>query len=203
MGCCFSRPAARAQKAGHLSYRALDRSRKETRLLDVLPGSGEEPVRASVVYEFLSDDQINPYETISYTWGDPTLRGEVEIDGSIIDVPASSAATLRCMRRPDTCRRVWIDAVCINQADIPERNFQVAMMGEIYCRSSHNLVYLGEEDASTQSALASLGRALEELDTRPGTLEKFAQNVVHGGLLLECEIDRAALVQFFERPWFR
>lgn len=203
MGCCFSRPAARAQKAGQLSYQALDRSRKQIRLLNVLPGSGENPVRAKVAYEFLAEDQIDPYETVSYTWGDPKLRGEVEIDGSVIDVPASSAATLRCMRRPDTCRRVWIDAVCINQADIPERNSQVAMMGEIYRRSSHNLVYLGEEDASTQSAIASLRRALEELEKRPGTLEKFAQNVVHGGARLECEIDRASLAEFFERPWFR
>lgn len=203
MGCCFSRPAARAHKPGQLSYRALDRSRKEIRLLDVLPGSDEEPVRANVAYEFLAENQIDLYETISYTWGDPTLRGQVEIDGSAIDVPASSAATLRCMRRPDTCRRVWIDAVCINQADILERNFQVAMMGEIYRRASHNLVYLGEEDAGTQSAIASLGRALEELNMRPGTLEKFAQSVVHGGPRVECEIDRAALARFFERPWFR
>jgi hypothetical protein len=181
----------------------LDHPRKEIRLLEVLPGSGEEPLRANFVCEYLSGDHISPYETISYAWGDSKLRGEIEIDGSVIDIPASSAAALRCMRRPDVSRRLWIDAVCIKQDDIPERNFQVTMMGEVYRRSSHNLVYLGEEDASTQSAIASIGRALEELDTRPGTLENFPDVFNRGGLPLKCEVDLAAVAHFFERPWFR
>ena len=40
----------------------------------------------------------------------------------------------------------WIDAMCINQASVFERNSQVSMMGEIYASARAVLVWLGEED---------------------------------------------------------
>lgn len=184
-------------------YRTLDRPSKEIRLLEVLPGSKEEPLRASFVSGFLSDDHIVPYETISYAWGEPTQRGEIEIEESVIDIPASSAAALRCMRRPDISRRLWIDAVCINQDDDLERSSQVKIMGEIYRRSSHNLVYLGDEDASTKSAMVSIKRALEELQTRLEMSENFEEILKRKGTPMKCEVDVAAINQFFQRPWFR
>lgn len=39
---------------------------------------------------------------------------------------------------------IWIDAVCINQADDEERSSQVAIMDRIYYHASHLTVWLGE-----------------------------------------------------------
>ena len=40
--------------------------------------------------------------------------------------------------------QIWVDAVCINQCDIPERNQQVAMMGDIYRNARQVCIWLGE-----------------------------------------------------------
>lgn len=41
---------------------------------------------------------------------------------------------------------LWIDAISINQNDIPERSKQVSMMGDIYSLSQTVLVWLGKEE---------------------------------------------------------
>jgi hypothetical protein len=44
------------------------------------------------------------------------------------------------LKRP---RALWIDAICINQADIQERNAQVSLMAFIYRRATRVVVWLG------------------------------------------------------------
>ena len=39
----------------------------------------------------------------------------------------------------------WIDAICINQGNLQEKNAQIKMMKEIYSHASRVLVWLGEE----------------------------------------------------------
>jgi len=41
---------------------------------------------------------------------------------------------------------VWIDAICIAQADLAERSNQVAIMGDIYQRSIMTIVWLGKDE---------------------------------------------------------
>jgi hypothetical protein len=50
---------------------------------------------------------------------------------------------LHCLRKRANGRRYWIDAICINQADIPERNQQVRIMPHIYFRAHTVVVWLG------------------------------------------------------------
>ncbi|KAK5174775.1 uncharacterized protein LTR77_001858 [Saxophila tyrrhenica] len=52
--------------------------------------------------------------------------------------------------------RLWIDSVCINQDDIPERNAQVEMMAEIYSKAKSAIVWLGPEAWYTEQAFRSL-----------------------------------------------
>lgn len=37
----------------------------------------------------------------------------------------------------------WIDAICINQEDVLEKSAQVSLMGEIYKKATHGIVWLG------------------------------------------------------------
>ena len=46
---------------------------------------------------------------------------------------------------PGTPRRLWIDAICINQEDFLERNQQIRLMCSIYSRCKRLLVWLGSE----------------------------------------------------------
>ncbi len=57
-----------------------------------------------------------------------------------------SPQSLGCLiqLRGDTLeRKVWVDAICINQDNIPERNRQVRMMPHIYSRAESVLVWFG------------------------------------------------------------
>ena len=43
----------------------------------------------------------------------------------------------------------WIDTICINQDDIPERNAQVSIMSTIYMKADEVIAWLGEEDGDS------------------------------------------------------
>nr|OQO29743.1 hypothetical protein B0A51_02290 [Rachicladosporium sp. CCFEE 5018] len=149
-------------------YRPLDHSRKEIRLLVVQPRRDDELLRCSFDYAVLASPERPQYETISYVWADETKRGDIEVDGTLISVPLSALVALRCIRRLDIERVVWIDAVCINQGDNDERGLQVAMMADIYMGGICNLAIL-DGDEFGQGDLAA--RAIEQIKER--ALEEF------------------------------
>jgi hypothetical protein len=51
---------------------------------------------------------------------------------------------------------IWIDAICIDQANIAERNAQVAIMGSIYSQASHVIIDIGEASEDSDFALDSI-----------------------------------------------
>lgn len=86
------------------------------------------------------------YETISYCWGDISQRETIIVSGSTVGVHRNSVEALRRTRYEHEGRMVWIDAICINQNDVEERNQQVSMMGEIYRTGWRNLICLVDAD---------------------------------------------------------
>ncbi len=77
-------------------------------------------------------------------------------------MPASAEAALRGTHRADSHLPVWIDAICINQNDVLEKNHQVAMMGEVYSGAAEVLVWLGEDDKQTMpEAIMSVQNLIE------------------------------------------
>ncbi len=63
--------------------------------------------------------------------------------------------------------RLWIDAICINQKDTPERNAQVEMMAQIYQSAKSVFVWLGPGGWFTQSAAKALQSIIEILKKHP------------------------------------
>ncbi|OTA04252.1 hypothetical protein A9Z42_0048290 [Trichoderma parareesei] len=61
-------------------------------------------------------------------------------------------------------RVMWIDALCINQADEKEKETQIPLMGHIYTAARRVVAWLGPEFPNTKLAFRSLeylGRQLE------------------------------------------
>jgi hypothetical protein len=112
------------------------------RLLELLPGARQDDIACSL-RECRIDDCRGAYEALSYVWGDETKRTPVWIGERTLDVTENLASALRDLRKPDQLRTLWADAMCINQADRPERNHQVSVMDEIYRSASRTVVYLG------------------------------------------------------------
>lgn len=189
-------------------YRRLDPVRKEIRLLEVLPGPSEAIVEGRLLHTSLQDPVA--YETISYCWGDANIRGTLKLDGSDFDVPMSSLTVLECMRKPDGSRRLWIDAICINQDDIDERGSQVTLMSQIYHFSQTNLVYLGEEDILTRRGLKCIRELLQEISDKTIGFSRFHRlmrslqsELRHdSNLTINCSLDEDGILSLFDRPWF-
>ncbi|KAK1757050.1 heterokaryon incompatibility protein-domain-containing protein [Echria macrotheca] len=51
---------------------------------------------------------------------------------------------MRALRRTLHPVYLWVDAICINQASLPEKGEQVAMMADIYRSAEHVAIWLGD-----------------------------------------------------------
>ncbi|KAJ9621331.1 hypothetical protein H2203_007383 [Taxawa tesnikishii (nom. ined.)] len=92
------------------------------------------------------------YEALSYCWGNPSVTVSVLVNGVSLQVTKNLAAALRALRSNSEARILWIDAICINQDDLAEKNSQVPLMGKIYTNSSRTIVWLGESDTESRRA---------------------------------------------------
>ncbi|KAH7161932.1 heterokaryon incompatibility protein-domain-containing protein [Dactylonectria estremocensis] len=120
------------------------------RLLRLLPAKNfHDRIRCRLT---CSSPFADPYEALSYTWGDSDKTISIEIDGHPVAIRENLAAALRQLRTFETARTLWVDALCINQTDSEEKGWQVPRMHEIYFNADKVVVWLG--DASELSDLA-------------------------------------------------
>jgi hypothetical protein len=88
------------------------------------------------------------YDCLSYTWGDSTAKSFIVCDGTMIPVTSNCyhiLAQLRMIHR-HRHRPLFVDAVCIDQESLVERNHQVAAMGEIYSGADRVVCWLGDHE---------------------------------------------------------
>lgn len=81
-----------------------------------------------------------------------TVHENVEVNGYpdlAMTVGPNLAAALRQLRKNDTVRTIWIDALSINQSSDRERNYQVALMGQIYSSAEDVYIWLGPHKGHT------------------------------------------------------
>lgn len=123
-------------------YRKLDTGRQEIRLFELLPADDKDtPIQGRLQQHSLLDKPV--YNTISYVWGSPDLTDEaIEVDGKSLQVTPNLQKVLHNLRKPsrESGMLFWIDAICINQQDLAERNHQVSLMRQIYEQSCADLV---------------------------------------------------------------
>ena len=108
---------------------------QEIRLIELLPGLPSDDIRCNIVHVNLDDDP--EFEAVSYTWatedGDDTLSKTIYTSSNTTkSVTANCLSALRQLRKISIVRRLWVDAVCIDQTNPSERNHQVRMMTQIY-----------------------------------------------------------------------
>lgn len=72
-------------------------------------------------------------------------------------------AALERFRLSDRIRRLWADAICIDQDNDDEKSIQVAGMSAIYAASRGVLVWLGEDFPADTVAFTALA-AFEEIE---------------------------------------
>ncbi|EME43719.1 hypothetical protein DOTSEDRAFT_53039 [Dothistroma septosporum NZE10] len=117
-------------------------------------------------------------------------------------------ATIGTHRRPSGA--LWIDAVCINQVDIQERNQQVATMADVYGNTTTNLVWLGEEEEYTVPALAAVEAINTEMREDTDSFKLLSETLYtrdggwrfDGTSYLRTECDATSLMRLLSLDWF-
>lgn len=75
------------------------------------------------------------FTALSYRWGDETNQLPVIVNGRVCCVTPNLHDALSYLRVVMPGEKLWVDALVINQDDIPEKNYQVAIMPHIYKRA--------------------------------------------------------------------
>ncbi|KAF2838109.1 hypothetical protein M501DRAFT_1004951 [Patellaria atrata CBS 101060] len=139
-------------------YRPLENP-NEIRVLVLEPGREDESVRCYLKHVTLSSKPH--YEAISYVWGDPNVTEKIFCSGGTISITPNLHKALQQLRDEKSERVLWADAVCINQADLQEKNVQVPLMGAIYSQADKVLIWLGPRHPKLEEAL----KVLRKLDS--------------------------------------
>lgn len=137
-------------------------SERENKQYEYTPISGEHKIRLFVIQPGSFDDgicgelvEVNfllgpTFDALSYTWadeqGDAARSGKIYSvpDFSIIGVTKNCEMAIRRLRHSKKERRVWIDAVCIDQDNAQERTHQIAQMSSIFTSARRVIAYTGE-----------------------------------------------------------
>ncbi|KAK7983327.1 f-box domain protein [Apiospora arundinis] len=82
---------------------------------------------------------------LSYVWGDASATQTIQLRGHPFEVTTNLEASLRQFatnpKQQQSC--LWVDAICINQDDVEERNIQVRRMKDIYSLAESVIAWLG------------------------------------------------------------
>jgi hypothetical protein len=145
-----------SQKVDAFQYRPLAKDRCEIRLVRIV-NVQEDPGKEVIMHlQVFSTplDEAGPYIAVSYAWGDPTPTSKLVCNNAAKWVPENTFRTLYTiyhstqrastgLYRPGEQVTLWIDALCINQADVEEKNIQVPLMGRIYSQAIGAIGYIG------------------------------------------------------------
>lgn len=162
------------------------------------------------------------YEGLSYCWAPaggeevahilkpnaPYTSGPAHSWGTIYIRP-NLASAMRHLRYRDRGRKIWIDAICINQANDVERSQQVAMMGDIYKRADRVVVWLGSERENSKLAIMALRHLGEQAVYTEGGAWRTNPPECSDPTLARASVPLPwdnwtwrAVADLLQRPWF-
>ncbi|KAH9211794.1 heterokaryon incompatibility protein-domain-containing protein [Leptodontidium sp. 2 PMI_412] len=187
-----------------LAYAPLHTDEGEIRLLIVEPARSRDYAiicRLKICSLLLARAKfMDDYAALSYTWGTIPAAPSIIIDGVSVPVTPNLFAAIKHLRSKESPLILWIDALCINQRDVAERNSQVTVMRAIYGRASMVHVWLGDKfDGSTTAAsiIKILGGNRDIHFKRPLEAGPNAR-----GKWIETEEYWEHIVQIFTLPWW-
>jgi hypothetical protein len=116
------------------------------RLIELLPGREDFPLRCNIFQACRSRNEIR-YEALSYAWGEPKFVRQLEeaATRTVISITQSLYEALQALRDQELSRWLWVDALCIAQGDVQEKNHQVRQMAEIYREAESVIVWTGND----------------------------------------------------------
>ncbi|CZR65731.1 uncharacterized protein PAC_15631 [Phialocephala subalpina] len=175
------------------------------RLLTLEPGYETDHIKCEITV--LAMAEAPQYEALSYVWGSSERTHTITCNYMPLKVTASLDTVLRVLRKPSGSRIIWIDQICIDQDNIPERSEQVQVMRDIYSRAHQVLMWLGKDDLSEASLAMDLINDIASLSSsssHPPTSLRFPTDIElrERGLPLRGSPSWNALEKFLDLPYF-
>lgn len=156
--------------------------------------SGKAPDHSSGAQSLDFDNAVVEYEALSWCWGQEVKDRAIRIQEGgkyyRLAVTRDLTLALKYLRHPHEERILWIDALCINQANHEERNHQVQMMARIYSGAKQACIWLGEDTDDSTTAITFI-RQIVTLENLDDVLDKRENASKWQSLLL-----------LMQRPWF-
>ncbi|CZR57672.1 uncharacterized protein PAC_07561 [Phialocephala subalpina] len=142
-------------------YSPLKSRSNSLRLLD-LSGKDGSHFTSCRMKEFQTE-KCPPYSALSYVWG--KLKGSIPflIDSRKIDVTPNLFGALQVIHQKKLTKWLWVDALCINQADDEEKSNQVQEMRFIYRKAERVFAWFethGDYGSSILTDLRSISEAI-------------------------------------------
>ncbi|KAI4267787.1 MAG: hypothetical protein L6R38_008099 [Xanthoria sp. 2 TBL-2021] len=178
-------------------YAPFDDNRHRVRLLIIKSGSSPDAIDCHLIQVPLGDGPS--FEALSYTWGTPEFTSSISLNGTDFQVTQNLGSALKRLRLENEDRIMWIDAICIDQANIPEKSQQVQQMRHIFQSASRVVIWLGPEAEDSNIAMAAIERMGGSFDSATMRLED-ACNVP------DVDISNTAwqaLGRLFRRSWYK
>lgn len=111
------------------------------------------------------------YTALSFRWGSANKEVEILLNGHPFSIRRNLWESLDEAQLSKHTGYLWIDAICIDQRDLQERNHQVALMRQIYSNADKVMVWLAKELAMNATPTISQGWLCEKAKY-PGLCEK-------------------------------
>jgi hypothetical protein len=128
---------------------------RSIRLLVLEPAATlDAPLKCSLREEDL--DTASLYHALSYVWGPPDaptaelLQIRMPSGYGRLTLRRNCATALRHLRLAKETRTIWVDAICIDQVSIPEKNQQIPLMQKIFKSASRVIIWMDVSDIGSK-----------------------------------------------------
>lgn len=99
-----------------IPYAPLETSSEQIRTLTLHAGVVSDPIECSLHVVSLQDSP--EYQALSYTWGDPGIKGDIGVDGVRVRVTLNLEIALRHTRHVEDDIVLWVDAASLSVDEI-------------------------------------------------------------------------------------
>ena len=189
------------------SYEPLQHP-NDIRLLAVRPGNDDEPIHCMHLGPTNLDEphpsaqtltadnprstQARPYFALSYAWGINWHTEPIFINGAPGSITVNLFSFLKMYRRMISGTLVdkgklssiaiWIDALCIDQSNITEREAQVKLIDRVYQHATSVIIYIGESSEAQHfdallDQIIDAGHRLESVYKTPQPSSSAARSI--------------------------
>ncbi|KAK5089537.1 hypothetical protein LTR70_005927 [Exophiala xenobiotica] len=142
-------------------YKSLGPNPNAIRLLVVKKVEAEGHVHCSLGHSCLQS--CGEFHALSYEWGHESAMQTILVNGKPLQIRQNLWQFLRRAESLEWLRGLplWVDAICIDQGTIGERNHQVRLMSRIYAHAQTVIAWVGFGDNSMRYLLRDLRRLYE------------------------------------------